>query len=362
MNMSEKFKIIYDELVKAIEQVRTNANSTQSDNYPTPQWVSGKLNQLKQLPYIEKSVNDVNINPQILEDYKKFITLKNIFIKYNLIKRDGKNYVKTDLGSKFVQELQKSYKVWSTKEQFANIASDENIEWYNNLSSDDKKLIDIYQELTAKEYAYLIGLLSNNTDINKDSEKTEKLLSLNLLNSDMTINLQLVEKLLNFLAEHTYARLKSFNKDISYTTDRISADRALLKNYLHRNIDRNSSRRNSLAVQSDLVLDKLTYKQKQILLYNYKKNLKFKTSDAVYKELVDLKLIDSSGEMTLLGLYICKLLTTNLDIDSMQASGEQGTLFSRLKKSEIDSDSNLNNRRNEKAGTRSSSFSDFLKK
>ena len=359
------FKSIYDELVDTIIAINKKYDQSNRDAYPSPQWVSGKLQQLSFVPSMEQSLSSGNIqDPNIAAEYERTIALKDIGEKYRLIAKDGAKYKKTDMGSRFVQQLSNSFLTWKEKsKQMRELGDQENREWYNGLDTDEKKMVDLYSQLTAKEYAFLMGLIDrqeskdNYSDIvaqaaEKNPDKVEKLQSLKLINQDYSLNLPIIRDLLGFLNDKTYARLKGFNKDISYISDRISADRALLKNFLDRQMDRTSHRRSDFATQSDDVLNKLTSREKKLIISN-------KYPSEVRTKFQQLNILEPEGSLTDLGKFIQQVLTSGRDTDSLAKRGEKPTQYSRLRKSEVDTP-NKAERKNDKAGSRANTFKQFL--
>jgi hypothetical protein len=375
---TSKFKDAYLEFVDSVEKIRKSFNSESTDNYPTPQWISGKFKQLYNIPAIESSVNSGNINnTDKLEEYEKVLALRDVGVKYGLISKTTERnvgstpvYKVTNTGSMFLQALHKSFASWkdlSTK--FRETNDQENREWLKALPPEEKELVKIYSELTPREYAYLMGLVEKqeskegymsyiHSSLEKDRDKIEKLQSFNLLNKDYTLNTGLIKRLLNFLNEKTYPRLKQFNKDISFITDRISADKALLRNALERNVDRTSGRRGELAIKADKIIDKLSPVDKEVIKKAYRNN---KLTGIELSHLKTLNILDADNSFTDIGKFIAVVLTKSLDNDTYMQQGEKPTQYSRLNKTDINNANNKNARKNERAGSRSGTFSNFLK-
>lgn len=359
------FKSIYDELVDQIVAINKKYGQSNRDAYPTPQWISGKLQQLPMIDSMEDSLNRGTVqDTSLAAEYERSIALKDILQKYKMIERDGKRYKKTDMGSRFIQQLSNSFLTWKEKsKQMRELSDQENREWYNSLNAEDKKMVDLYSELSARDYAFLMGLLDRqesksnysnvvDTAVKKNPDKIERLQSMGLINKDYSLNLPIIKDLLSFLDDKTFARLKGFNKDIAYITQRISADRALLKNFLDRQMDRTSHRRSDFVATSDDVVDKLTTREKQMLVNN-------KFSPEVRTKLEKLNILEPEGSLTDLGKFIQQVLTSGRDVDSLAKSGEKPTQYSRLKKSEIDTP-NKSERKNQKAASRAGTFKQFL--
>lgn len=360
------FKNVYDELVDTIIGINKKYGQSNRDAYPTPQWVAGKLQQLAYVPSMQHSLDAGQVtDKEVAAEYERLIALKDIAEKNKFVTKDGAKYKKTDRGSKFIQQLAHSFLTWKEKsKQMRELSDTENREWYDSLDENDKKMVDLYGELTAKDYAFLMGLLdrqegknnySNTVDkaAEKNPDKIERLQHLKLINQDYSLNLPLIRELLAFLDDKTYARLKGFNKDIAYISSRISADRALLKNFLDRQLDRTSQRRSTFASSSDDALDKLTTREKQMLATN-------KISPEVRTKFQSLNIIEPEGELTDLGKFLQKVLTSGRDTDSLAKRGEKPTQHSRLNRGDINDPQNKQERKNQKAGTRSSSFKQFL--
>lgn len=360
----------YKELVKAVEDIREKFQNSQSDNYPTAQWVAGKFQQLSYLPSIERSLNSGSVtSPEKQEEYEKFIALKDISLKYNFIKQDGSNYSKTDKGSKFVQSLAKSFSSWKDiATTFKTANEEENNDWIKTLSDEQKQYLEIYKQITSKQYAYLIGLVekqqskTNYTDTvatsdENDSEILSHLQNLGLINSDYSLNNDVVKGMLEFLNDNTYARLKLFNNDITYIAKRISADRALLQNILHRNLDKTSFRRTSVAKNADEMVDSLNAVDKTIVKKAYDR---VRLTKIETERLKELGILDADSTFTNIGKITALMLTKGDSLDSLQQRGEKPTQYSRLNKSDIESGENKSSRTADKTRTRNISFKNFL--
>lgn len=368
-------KEIYDELVDEITNINKKYGLSNVDNFPTAKWVAGKFQQLDRVSSLQSSLDSGTVDdPERAAEYERIIKLKDIALKYKLVKKEttrsgGTDYKKTDNGSKFIQKLSSSFASWKDqKTRLREISTVENEEWYNNLSSEDKNLVDTYSQLTAKDYAFLMGLIDKQKDkqnytnsvafiAEHNPEKFEKLQSLKLINSDYTINLPFIRSLLNFINDKTYARLKSFNKDISYITDRISADRALVNNYLERNIDRSSFRRSDLAKHADNLLDDLDDYDKTTIMAKYKGG---NIRGQINPKLVSDKIIDTDGSLTELGRYIAVIISKLDRNPELKDRGEKPTQYSRLSRTDSATEENISSRKQEKASSRNTSFKNFL--
>jgi len=361
----------YNELVKSIEDIRKNYKASQSDNYPSAKWVAGKFQQLSYIPSIEHSLNSgAELPDEKKEEYEKIVALKDLGLKYGFIKKVGNNYTKTERGSKFIQSLAKSFSDWrDMAQELKSISYKEDDEWASKLSDTEKEYIEIYKQLTAKDYAYLIGLIEKQKDKKNytdrvatsddaDSAIVSHLQNLNLINNNYTLNLDLVKNLLDFLNDKTYARLKTFNNDITYISKRISADRALLKNYLDRNMDKSSFRRSSVAKEADAMLDSLNGVERMLVKKAYD-NMRQLTPTEL-QHLKQLNIIDSDDTFTSIGKFIAIVLTKDTNLDTLQKRGEKPSQYSRLNKSDIGSDDNRSTRTADKTRTRNQSFRNFL--
>lgn len=362
---------IYNELVDEIIKINKKYNLTNADSFPTAKWVSGKFQQLDRIPSLQSSLDSGLIDdPQRAADYERLIKFKDIALKYKLIKKEttrsgGIDYKKTDNGSKFIQKLSSSFLTWKDeKTKMREISDNENAEWQNKLSEEDKMLLELYTNLSANEYSTLMGLIERQKDrknymetlYNLSDNKLHKFQSLNLIHDDYKLNLPLIEKLLKFINNNTYARLKPFNKDISYITDRISADRALLNNYLERDIDKSSFRRSDLAKHADNIIDKLDNTEKFDILKKYKGL----TSRDSNPNLLQMKIIDTNGSLTDLGRYIA-IVISKLDRNpELIDRGEKPTQYSRLSRTESGREENISSRKQQKAVSRNMSFKKFL--
>lgn len=369
------FRQAFSELFDKIEDIRKKFESTSKGNYPTFSWVAGKFKQLYNIPQVEKSLKSGNIeNPEKQEEYEKIIALKDIALKYKLITNDAGNYKMTNTGSQFVQFLASNFQnLVDLKKNFRETNYNENQEWYSKLPEDKKKIIDIYSQLTPSDYSYLIGLVSKQTNkenymdyvqssAQKDGDKISRLQGLGLLNADYTLNKQTINQMLDFINDQTYARLKGFNKNIAYVVDRISADKALIRNALERSIDRTSMRRPEMAEKSDAIIDQMSDTMKSWTEAKSKgQEIRTRLSSEDGNKLISLGIADKSGALTDMGQYIGVVLTKLTRNSNLVSTGEKGTQYSRLRKSDIDGDFNASSRRNERAGSRAGSFKDFLK-
>lgn len=366
------YRQAFTELFDKMEDIRKQYNSDSKDNYPTFAWIAGKFKQLYNIPQVEKALHSGTINnPEKLEEYAKIVALKDISLKYKFITKDGANYKMTNTGSGFVQFLASHFNsLRDMKSDFREINDGENNEWYSKLPEDQKKIVDTYRELSPTDYAYLVGLANKQknkenymdyvqSSLAKDGDKISRLQGLGLLNQDYTLNKEIINSLLNFLNDNTYARLKGFNKNVAYVVDRISADKALWRNALERSIDRTSMRRNDMAEKSDEIIDQLDKNDKDVVKAKYQ-NRTIRTFSN-QKKLSSLGIIDNSGTLTDMGTYIAVVLTKLDHNANLSDTGEKGTQYSRLKKSEVEGDHNASSRRNERAGSRAGSFKNFLK-
>ena len=365
------FRQAFSELFDKAEEIRKKFNTNSKDNYPSFQWIAGKFKQLYSIPQIEKSLQSGNLPPEKQEEYEKIVALKDIGLKYKFIAKDGDNYKTTNTGSQFIQFLASHFQnLVDLKKDFRETNYNENQEWYSKLPENQKKIIDLYSQLTPADYAYLIGLINkqNNKEnyVNyvqssaaKDGDKISRLQGLGLLNDDYTLNKKTISGMLDFLNDQTYARLKGFNKNVAYVVDRISADKALIRNALERAIDRTSMRRPDIAEKADVIIDKLNDKEKDLLIA---KSLGKKGSNNPSEgaNLIKLGLVDNSGALTDMGRYIGVVLTKLARNANLSSAGEKGTQYSRLRKSDIGGDFNASSRRNERAGSRAGTFKDFL--
>jgi hypothetical protein len=366
------YRQAFTELVSKLEAIRKDFGTDATSNYPTFAWIAGKFKQLYNIPQIEKALASGTIeNPEKKEEYAKIIALKDVATKYKFITNDGGNYKMTNNGSSFVQYLGTNFQsLKDLKNDFRETNFNENQEWYDKLPTEQKKIVDTYKELSPQDYAYLIGLVNKmknkesyfdyvNTSAQKDGDKISRLEGLGLLNHDMTLNKKTISSMLDFLNDQTYARLKGFNKSIAYIVDRISADKALLRNALERNIDRTSMRRTDMAEKADGIIDKLDDNDKSVIVSKYKGgNVRGSINKQKYQS---MGIMDQSGSLTDLGTYIAVVLTKMDRNASLEKSGEKGTQYSRLNKSDVGGDFNTSTRRNERAGSRSGSFKNFLK-
>lgn len=361
----------YNELVKAVEDIRKNYKSSQSDNFPSIKWVAGKFQQLAYINSIEQSLkSNQDLPDDKKEEYEKIVALKDIGLKYGFIKKVGSNYTKTEKGSKFVQSLAKSFTDWrDMASELKSISGKEDDEWLASLSDTEKEYVEIYKQLTAKQYAYLIGLVEKQQDKKNytdrvavsdsdDSRIVSHLQNLNLINNNYTLNSKLIKNMLDFLNDKSYARLKPLNNDITYIAKRISADRALLKNYLDRNLDKSSFRRSPVAREADVMLDSLNSVEKMLVKKAYD-NIRSLTPTET-EHLKKLNIIDSDNTFTSLGKFIAIVLTKDDNLDTLQKRGEKPTQYSRLNKSDVGPDSNRSTRMADKARTRNQSFKNFL--
>lgn len=371
VNNVDKFRQAFSDLISKIESIRKALGSDAKGNYPTFAWIAGKFKQLYNIPQIEKSLSMGIENPEKQEEYQKIIALKDIALKYNFIKQVDGNYKMTDLGSSFVQYLSKNFQsLKDLKSDFRETNYSEDQEWYKSLPADQKKIVDTYSQLSAEDYSYLVGLANKQkskdgymnyieSSLAKDGDKISRLQGLGLLNNDYTLNKMNITKLLDFINDKNYARLRGFNKNIAYIVDRISADKALLRNALERSIDRTSMRRNDMAEKSDKIIDSLDNYDKGVILAKYRGGTVRGRIDT--QKYQSMGIMDNSGTLTDLGTYIAVVLTKLSKNDSLASTGEKGTQYSRLKKSDVGGDFNSSTRRNERAGSRSGSFKDFLK-
>lgn len=368
------YRQAFSDLFDKMEEIRKKYATGAKDNYPTFQWVAGKFKQLYNIPQIEKAVDSGLVdNPEKQEEYAKILALRDIALKYKFITRDGSNYKMTNNGSGFVQFLASNFQnLADLKKNFREVNYNESEEWYNKLPAEQKKIVDTYRELSATDYAYLIGLLNkqNNKEnyfdfvqssLKKDGDKISRLQGLGLINDNYTLNKKNIKSMLDFLNNNTYGRLKGFNKEVAYIVDRISADKALIRNALERSIDRTSLRRPEIAEKSDIIIDQMNDIQKQWIEAKSKGHLSTKINPEDKNKLITLGLIDNSGELTDTGRYIGIALTKLARNANLAASGEKGTQYSRLKKSDVGGEFNASTRRNERAGSRAGSFKDFLR-
>jgi hypothetical protein len=366
------YRQAFSDLFDKMEEIRKKYEASSKGNYPTFQWIAGKFKQLYNIPQVEKSVESGTVDsPEKQEEYEKILALKDIGLKYKFISKDGTNYKMTNLGSGFVQFLSTHFQsLKDLQANFREVNYDENQEWYKKLPADQKKIVDTYSQLSPTDYAYLIGLVNKQkskggyidniqSSLKKDGDKITRLQGLGLLNDDYTLNKDNIEKMLDFLNDNTYARLKGFNKNIAYVVDRISADKALIRNALERSIDRTSMRRPEMAGKSDAIVDQLNDNDKQGILAKYQN--RSSRSALNQKKLSSLGIIDNSGALTDMGKYIAVVLTKLSRNDRLGDTGEKGTQYSRLRKSDVGGDFNASTRRNERAGSRAGSFKDFLK-
>lgn len=361
---------IFSEIVSKLEDIRLKYGSSPKNNTPTAAWVAGKLQQLQYIDSIEKSLaSNGDLLPEKREEYEKIVAMKNIAIENKLVKFVGNRILKTDKGSKFVQELAKKFNTWQTMYDKIHILADkENDEWYNSLNEQDKHLVKLYKDISPRQYAYLMGLIDKkmnkknyskfiDSSEEKNPEMIDSLKSMEFINADNTLNTKLISQFLNFLNDKTYARLKAFNKEISYITDRISADRALMRNYIQRNLDKSSHRRNELAMDGDQILDNINDYDKNIIVKAYKGSRISSTEQAHLNRINILK----GKEFTDIGRYVAAVLTGIGNLDSIRISGEKPTQYSRLSAKDVGDENNKQKRMQDKTHTKNLSFKNFLK-
>ncbi len=371
----KSFREAFAEFINKIEQIRKKYETSSKGNYPTFAWIAGKFKQLYNIPQVEKSLDSGFVdNPEKQEEYEKILALRDVALKHKFISKDANNYNMTNIGSMFVQFLASNFKsLMDTKSEFRNTNYEENQEWYASLPNEQKRIVDTYSQLSPKDYAYFIGLVNKLTkkenymdyiqsSLSKDGDKISRLQGLGIINDDYTLNKKTINDMLEFINDQTGARLKGFNKEIAYTVDRISADKALIRNALERSIDRTSMRRPEMAEQADNIIDQLSDSQKQWVLTKSKgETFRMRMTRGDEDKLKSLKLLDKSGSLTDMGAYIGVVLTKLSKNDKLSSTGEKGTQYSRLKKSDIGSEFNASTRRNERAGSRAQTFKNFLK-
>lgn len=276
MDSSSKYQQIYSQILDSIFK----HGSRERNKFPSLGWVASVFTRSPDLARIERVVRDRGdeLDPDMLYDYENMLKVKDIAVKNGLMQRLKKTngsdtYKTTPDGSKFVQELSKNINKWNDlsslndmdfKQLRATVQSAKGAvddEWFKSLSPEDQKYVEIYSNLTLKEFSFLKGLKYQRDGKNQytsridtlqdsDPEAYAVLKTAGFINEKDQLNVKLVDGFFNFLNTHDYAHLRSFNRSISSKLDRNAADAALKQNALKYLLDKTSPRSNDTALRA----------------------------------------------------------------------------------------------------------------
>lgn len=246
-DFSDKAKAYYDKVYKEIADAIANAGSPKR---ATREWVAGIL-----MPPIPKSydrwkraLNNPDLTPEYRVDFQNKVIAVDIAANNNMLKKVNGGYEKNDKGSRFAKYL--TLDVHSSEEKDVNDMSFKELrgmmqdmkgqadkDWYESLPPIEQMMIDKYQEMNEKEYAFLSGLKNDKDSkyryVNRverledsDPESYNVLKNLGFITKENYINNNLVTKFFETMGKFYYRHLRSFNRNISSSSDRRAAQNA----------------------------------------------------------------------------------------------------------------------------------------
>lgn len=223
---------------------------------PTLGWIAGVFKKTFDFPRYQTilATRADELDSEQLDTIKNILKLRDIALANNLIKEENGKFKVTPAGSKFVQDLSKNIKQWESindlsfkelRKEIQSAKGEADQEWYNSLPPVEQKIIDIYSQITLKEFHFLTGLKNDKDGKNqyvnringleeRDMESYETLRQLGFIKSNNTLNNELTNTFFKTLGKYDYRHLRSFNRSISSRNDRIAADAALNKNHASR--------------------------------------------------------------------------------------------------------------------------------
>lgn len=325
------------------------------NNYPTFTWVMGTFKKLQDYERLRRMVTHSSDVPhETMEKFEKQKILVDTALEHGLItdieKPNGKHVLRvTGKGSKFLQELNQNIHSWNSlnsmnhkelKKTFLKGVEEADREWFDSLSREDQKMVEIYSQLSLKEYSLIKGLWNSKT--NKENyqerlsnlqysspENFEYLKGLGFINDKSRLNSDFTEKFISTISSLDYSHLKHFNRSISSKTDRISADKALAQNALQRSIDKNSPRSSDTGLRAQkFIEDSPTDLISDIVKLKNKEKYPNLVKDISLSNREDLKLngiIDSNNNLTTFGQIVANLINRDSDTND-----ENDVLRSRL--------------------------------
>jgi hypothetical protein len=360
-------------------QINNAINPENSTKRPTFPWIAGTFKKTYDFNRIERALRNHSeeLEPSTLENFRNTLKLRDIAVENGLItvKREGSEpvYKISEKGNRFLQELSKNISRWESlndlsfkqlRSEVQSAKSEADQEWYDNLSPVDQHIIDIYSRLTPKEFHFLIGLKNAKDDKQKyvnrietlqdsDPESYSILRDSGFINNKDQINNVLVTKFFATLAKYDYRHLRSFNRSISSKTDRIAADKALVRNELERSMDKNSPRSSEAAVRAREFIETANGCTKGWIQALTTPGNGVRCSQVDWDDLQSKGIVDGQRHLTNYGKFIANILKNGLP------DNEKDTLNSRMP-SNVGAPNDRQQQRSKILGGRSSEFNDRL--
>ena len=272
---SESFSKIYNEIKHRIEDSEVG---TEEGGVATNSWLAGMLasrgaseGKLARLV----AALDAGMLDEDSKEYRDAVRTKIAFetlYKYGLVKRDERGRYTfpssspADAGkryrlSKFRDMLSSGFNDDKVKadlaKNFRNIKDEVAREWAESLSPERKKMLDVYSQMQASTFTMLRSLFSvrgpssvaayrariNNAKFS-ESNDLQLLKKLGFLSDKMLLNRGMIKRFSDFLrdpdgtgAPNAFARLMPFNPELTYFIKRSTADKALARNAVGRELD-----------------------------------------------------------------------------------------------------------------------------
>jgi len=238
------------------QQIYNQIRKDITSKKPTLGWIAGAFKKVHDFPRYQ-NILDTRANeldPEQAETIKNTLKLRDIALQNGLMKEENGKIKVTPAGSKFVQDLSKHIQQWESlndlsfkqlRREVQSAKGEADQEWYNSLGPVEQKMIDIYSQLTLKEFHFLTGLKNDKDGKNqyvnriagleaKDPESYEMLRHLGFIKPNGTLNNELANTFFKTLGQYDYRHLRSFNRNISSRSDRLAADQALNQNHADR--------------------------------------------------------------------------------------------------------------------------------
>lgn len=238
------------------QQIYNQIRKDITSKKPTLGWIAGMFKKTHDFPRYQNMLDTRadELDPEQAETIKNTLKLRDIALQNGLMKEENGKIKVTQAGSKFVQDLAKNIQQWDSlndlsfkqlRREVQSAKGEADQEWYNGLPPVEQKMIDIYSQLTLKEFHFLTGLKNDKDGKNqyvnriagleqRDPESFEMLRHLGFIKPNGTLNNELANTFFKTLGKYDYRHLRSFNRNISSRSDRLAADQALNQNHADR--------------------------------------------------------------------------------------------------------------------------------